>query len=157
MKISYDEEADALYIRLIEGKCECRNECLNDTVALNMSGKVIAGVEILDVKNKKIYYDKHTINIWFGNPKSECVSEGAGSGVVLNKDGAGKVIGIEILNIIEDAIEDYALARAIQEAEGEPILSREAALKCLEKDDIRCEHCGSNKLQKKYGTGGFRN
>ena len=49
MKLSYDHEADALYIRLIDGKHECRTLRLNDGVALDLGlGEVLVGVEILD-------------------------------------------------------------------------------------------------------------
>lgn len=45
----------------------------------------------------KIYYskDKDTIDIWFGNPELEMISEEIGEGLVLKKDKDGKVIGIE--------------------------------------------------------------
>lgn len=49
MKLSYDTEVDALYIRLVEGPCECRTLRLNDEIALNIgAGEVLVGVEILD-------------------------------------------------------------------------------------------------------------
>ena len=49
MKISYDPEIDALYIRLIEGKCECRTVRLNEEVALNIGpDEKLVGIEILD-------------------------------------------------------------------------------------------------------------
>ena len=51
MKISYDPEIDALYIRLIEGKHECRTVRLNDEVALNIgTDEKLVGIEILDAK-----------------------------------------------------------------------------------------------------------
>ena len=51
MKISYDPEVDALYIRLIEGKQECRTLRLNDEIALNIGpGETLVGIEILDAK-----------------------------------------------------------------------------------------------------------
>ena len=51
MKISYDPEVDALYIRLIEGKHECRTVRLNEEVALNIGpGEKLVGIEILDAK-----------------------------------------------------------------------------------------------------------
>ena len=51
MKISYDPEIDALYIRLIEGKQECRTVRLNDEIALNVGpGETLVGIEILDAK-----------------------------------------------------------------------------------------------------------
>jgi uncharacterized protein YuzE len=49
MKISYDPEVDALYIRLIDGKHECRTLRLNDEVALNTGPEEkLVGIEILD-------------------------------------------------------------------------------------------------------------
>ncbi|MDI6738866.1 MAG: DUF2283 domain-containing protein [Candidatus Edwardsbacteria bacterium] len=51
MKISYDSEIDALYIRLIEGKHECRTVRLSEEVALNIGdGEKLVGIEILDAK-----------------------------------------------------------------------------------------------------------
>ncbi len=51
MKISYDSEIDALYIRLIEGKYECRTVRLNEDIALNIGkGEKLVGIEILDAK-----------------------------------------------------------------------------------------------------------
>ncbi|BAZ13490.1 hypothetical protein NIES4071_53290 [Calothrix sp. NIES-4071] len=51
MKISYDQETDSLYIRLIDGYHECRTLRLNDEIALNIGAdEVLVGVEILDVK-----------------------------------------------------------------------------------------------------------
>jgi uncharacterized protein YuzE len=51
MRISYDSEIDALYIRLIEGKHECRTVRLNEEIALNIGkGEKLMGIEILDAK-----------------------------------------------------------------------------------------------------------
>ncbi|NQT35200.1 DUF2283 domain-containing protein [bacterium] len=51
MKISYDSEVDALYIRLLDGQYECRTVRLNNEMALNIGpGEVLVGVEILDAK-----------------------------------------------------------------------------------------------------------
>ena len=51
MKISYDAEIDALYIRLLEGRHECRCVRLSDEVALNIgAGEKLVGIEILDAK-----------------------------------------------------------------------------------------------------------
>jgi len=51
MKISYDSEIDALYIRLIEGKQECRTVRLNEEIALNIGqGEKLVGIEILDAR-----------------------------------------------------------------------------------------------------------
>lgn len=52
MKISYDPEADALYINLIEGKQECRTLRLNEEVALDVGpGESLVGIEILDASH----------------------------------------------------------------------------------------------------------
>ena len=51
MKISYDAEVDALYIRLLEGKHECRSVRLSDEVALNVGeDEKLVGIEILDAR-----------------------------------------------------------------------------------------------------------
>ena len=51
MKISYDSEIDSLYIRLLEGKYECRTLRLTDEIALNIGvGELLVGIEILDAK-----------------------------------------------------------------------------------------------------------
>ena len=48
----------------------------------------------------RIYYDSHgnTLNVWFSDPRKECVCEETGEEVVLVKNRAGKVIGFEKLN-----------------------------------------------------------
>ena len=48
----------------------------------------------------KVVYDEtgNTLTVWFGNPQDEAISEETGEGIVLMKDGAGKVIGFEKLN-----------------------------------------------------------
>lgn len=52
MKISYDAEIDALYIRLVEGNHECRNLQLNDEITLNLGDNdLLVGIEILDAKD----------------------------------------------------------------------------------------------------------
>jgi len=51
VRISYDPEADALYIRLVEGEYECRTVRLNDEIALNIGpGEILVGIEVLDAK-----------------------------------------------------------------------------------------------------------
>ena len=53
MKISYDAEVDALYIRLLEGRHECRCVRLSDEVALNIgAGK--SGPHSLDHETQKL-------------------------------------------------------------------------------------------------------
>lgn len=51
MKISYDKQVDALYIRLLEGEFECRTVRLSDSVTLNIGpGEELVGIEILDAR-----------------------------------------------------------------------------------------------------------
>lgn len=51
MKISYDSEVDALYIRLVEGEHQCRTLRLTEEIALNIGvGELLVGIEILDAK-----------------------------------------------------------------------------------------------------------
>ncbi len=51
MKISYDSEIDALYIRLVEGKHQCRTLQLTDEIALNIGeNELLVGIEVLDAK-----------------------------------------------------------------------------------------------------------
>jgi len=48
MRISYDKEADALYIRLLEGEYQCRVVRLTDDIAVDFaSGEKLVGIEIL--------------------------------------------------------------------------------------------------------------
>lgn len=49
MKISYDSEVDALYIRLVEGKHQCRTLQLTEEIALNLGeNELLVGIEVLD-------------------------------------------------------------------------------------------------------------
>jgi len=51
MKITYDPEIDAVYIRLLDGEHQCRTLRLNDEIALNIGeGETLVGIEILDAK-----------------------------------------------------------------------------------------------------------
>ncbi|MBD2136521.1 DUF2283 domain-containing protein [Anabaena sp. FACHB-1237] len=51
MKISYDQETDSLYIRLVDGYHECRTLRLSEEIALNIgASEVLVGIEILDAK-----------------------------------------------------------------------------------------------------------
>ena len=49
MKISYDPQVDALYIRFVEGPIECEVLQINDRVAINLGpGERVVGIEVLD-------------------------------------------------------------------------------------------------------------
>ena len=46
--VTYDKEADALYIRLLDGRFECRTVRLTEDIALDFSaGETLAGIEVL--------------------------------------------------------------------------------------------------------------
>lgn len=48
MKITYDKQADALYIRLLDGEYECRAVRLTEDVALDFApGERLVGIEVL--------------------------------------------------------------------------------------------------------------
>ncbi len=48
MKIAYDKEADALYIRLLEGEYQCRVVRLTEDIALDFTaGEKLVGIEVL--------------------------------------------------------------------------------------------------------------
>ena len=48
----------------------------------------------------KVYYDRagNTLTVWFGDPQEEYVCEETADEVILMKDKAGRVIGLEKLN-----------------------------------------------------------
>ena len=48
MKVAYDRDADALYIKLLEGQHQCRVVRLTEDVALDFTtGERLVGIEIL--------------------------------------------------------------------------------------------------------------
>lgn len=48
MKITYDREVDALYIRLLEGQYQCRVVRLTEDIALDFAaGEKLVGIEVL--------------------------------------------------------------------------------------------------------------
>lgn len=59
----------------------------------------------------KVFYDEigSTLTIWFGDPNQEYICEETGNEVILMKDRAGHVIGIEKLNV---SVHELAHARA---------------------------------------------
>lgn len=51
MRISYDKEADAIYIRLLDGEYECRNVALTDEITLDFGpNEQLVGIEIIDAQ-----------------------------------------------------------------------------------------------------------
>ena len=65
MRISYDKEVDAAYIRFLEGQFECTTIRLSEDVAINMStdGRVV-GIEVLEAsENLEILKNEPTIKL----------------------------------------------------------------------------------------------
>ncbi len=60
------------------------------------------------MEKTRIIFNKlgNTLDIWFGNPKKEAISEEADEEVILKKDKNGKIIGIEKLNFIQKKHKD---------------------------------------------------
>jgi uncharacterized protein YuzE len=59
----------------------------------------------------KVYYNKDsdTMDIWFGNPEDEAMSEEAGEGIILKKNKFGATIGIEKLYVSKTVGVDTSL------------------------------------------------
>lgn len=48
MKITYDKEADAMYIRFLDGDYQCRVVRLTDDIAMDFAvGEKLVGIEVL--------------------------------------------------------------------------------------------------------------
>jgi uncharacterized protein YuzE len=60
------------------------------------------------MEQMKIVFDRlgNTLDIWFGNPEDEVISEETGDEIILKKDAKGKTIGIEKLNFIPAGVEE---------------------------------------------------
>jgi uncharacterized protein YuzE len=53
MKITYDKEVDALYIRLLEADYQCRVVRLTEEIALDFAaGEKLGGIEILEASKR---------------------------------------------------------------------------------------------------------
>ena len=64
MKISYDKEADALNINLIEGDFQCRVVRLTDDIALDFApGEKLVSIEILNAKRRGIINSNSEIRL----------------------------------------------------------------------------------------------
>ena len=52
MKITYDPQADAVYIRLKEGVHQCRTIRLSEDVAIDLTdGEAVVGIEIINASS----------------------------------------------------------------------------------------------------------
>ncbi len=55
----------------------------------------------ISVKVRVVFNRKgNTLDVWFGDPASEALSEETGEEIILEKDGKGQVIGFEKLNFM---------------------------------------------------------
>ena len=74
MKITYDKEADALYIRLLEGQYQCRIVRLTDDIALDFAaGEKLVGIEVLGASR---LFEQNRGRPWSPNsaPPSRCMT-----------------------------------------------------------------------------------
>ena len=70
VKISYDKDADALYIRLIEGEHQVRVVRLTDDIALDLAdGEMLIGIEILNASSLFEQPDSPQIDIQALTPR----------------------------------------------------------------------------------------
>jgi uncharacterized protein YuzE len=55
MQISYDKEADALYIKLVDGDLQCRTVRVTDDISLDFAaGERLVGIKVLGATCSKI-------------------------------------------------------------------------------------------------------
>ena len=64
MKITYDPQVDALYIRLIDGAHEVTTQRLSEEVAVNYApdGRIV-GIEILDASTSVFPTQERTVTV----------------------------------------------------------------------------------------------
>ena len=103
MKITYDREVDALYIRFKD--TTVTTEHFEDGIALDYdAANHLAGIEILDVTqrpdNMKLHIDKEADALYLRLDDATIVeSEEVAPGVVLDYNEANQVVGIEMLHL----------------------------------------------------------
>ena len=70
LKISYDSEVDAAYIRFVEGQVQVTTHRLSEDIAINYGpdGKIV-GIEILSAK-EYLKFSNHTPEIQLENLKA---------------------------------------------------------------------------------------
>jgi uncharacterized protein YuzE len=72
MKITYDPQVDALYIRLLDGAFEVTTHRLSEDVAVNYApdGRIV-GIEVLDASTSVFATQERTVAIHNLTPISE--------------------------------------------------------------------------------------
>lgn len=64
MKLRYDPDADALYVRFVEGPRQCHTIRINDRVALDLGpGEELVGIEVLDACESLEGFDRENIRL----------------------------------------------------------------------------------------------
>ncbi len=65
MRITYDRDSDAAYLRFIDGEFEYRTVRLNESVAVNIGpGERVVGIEVLDAsQNLELLRDAPSIRL----------------------------------------------------------------------------------------------
>ena len=77
MKLTYDRDADALYIRLQEGEYQCRVVRLSDDIALDFGpGEELVGIEVLGASRLFERPEEPSVNLEDLIPRVASVSAG---------------------------------------------------------------------------------
>jgi uncharacterized protein YuzE len=101
VKITYDRDADAFYVRLLEGLFQCDALRVTPTVALDFSGDdKLVGVEILGRSGVKVVYDSKAdiVSVLLVEAPVVVGSEEARPGVFLDYDASGKLVSLEVVD-----------------------------------------------------------
>ena len=103
MKITYDREVDALYIRFTDTTVTTKH--CEDGIALDYdAANHLAGIEILDdsqrLDNMKLHIDKEADALYLRFDDATIVeSEEVAPGIVLDYNEANQIAGIEMLHL----------------------------------------------------------
>jgi len=101
VKITYDRDADAFYVRLLEGRFECDTLRVTPTVALDFGGNgKLVGVEILGRSGVKVVYDSKAdiVSVLLAEATMVAESEEVRPGVILDYDASRKLVSLEVLD-----------------------------------------------------------
>ena len=101
MKITYDRDADAFYVRLLEGRFECETLRVTPDVALDFGGDdKLVGVEVLGRSGVKVVYDSRAdiLSVLLAEAAVVAESDEARPGVILDYDASRKLVALEVLD-----------------------------------------------------------
>lgn len=99
MKITYDRDADAFYVRLLEGGLECETLRVTPDVALDFGrDDKLVGVEILGRSGVNVIYDSRAdiLTVLLAAAAVVAESEEARPGVILDYDASRRLVSLEV-------------------------------------------------------------